>query len=142
MYSEGVEDENFLRGVQIADGDGRVTFASIFPGCYPGRWPHVHFEVYPDEASIADSANVIATSQLAFPADVCNVVYAESGYEASVTNLAQLSLETDGVFRDDGGATQLAVVTGDAASGYHATLAVGVDTSTATGGRLAGARSR
>ena len=88
MYSEGVEDENFLRGVQVADADGTVSFTSIFPACYDGRWPHIHFEVYPDEASISDSANAIATSQVALTEDVCRVVYAEEGYEASVSNLA------------------------------------------------------
>ena len=79
MYSQGVEDENFLRGVQVADADGTVTFTSIFPACYDGRWPHIHFEVYPDEASITDAANVIATSQVALTEDVCTVVYAEDG---------------------------------------------------------------
>jgi protocatechuate 3,4-dioxygenase beta subunit len=134
MYSEGFENENYLRGVQIADADGKVTFTSIFPGCYAGRWPHVHFEVYPDEASITDSTNAIATSQLAFPADVCSVVYAEEGYEASVSNLANVSLDTDGIFSDDSAGTQLATMTGDVASGYHASLSVGVDTTTAAGG--------
>jgi protocatechuate 3,4-dioxygenase beta subunit len=38
--------ENYLRGVQEADDDGVVTFHSIFPGCYSGRWPHIHYEVY------------------------------------------------------------------------------------------------
>ena len=31
LYSEGIEDQNYLRGVQIADDAGRVTFTSIFP---------------------------------------------------------------------------------------------------------------
>ena len=47
MYSEAAADENYLRGVQEADDTGLVTFTSIFPACYPGRWPHIHFEVYP-----------------------------------------------------------------------------------------------
>ncbi|MFF0904985.1 hypothetical protein ACFYE6_15085 [Kocuria sp. CPCC 205316] len=55
MYSEGVTAQNYLRGVQIADDDGRVRFTSIFPACCTGRWPHIHFEVYPDQASITDS---------------------------------------------------------------------------------------
>ncbi len=138
MYSQGAEDENFLRGVQIADVDGKVQFATIFPGCYAGRWPHVHFEVYPDEASIVDSTNAIATSQLAFPEDVCHVVYSEPGYETSVANLAGVSLESDGIFADDSARTQLATVSGDVATGYLVTLAVGVDITTATGGAGSG----
>ena len=135
LYSDGVEDQNFLRGVQIADADGRVTFTSIFPACYDGRWPHIHFEVYPDQAAIADSTSAIATSQVALPQDVCEQVYAEDGYESSVSNLSRVSLESDNVFGDDGGASQLGTVTGDVASGYTVTLAVGVDTTTAPTGR-------
>jgi protocatechuate 3,4-dioxygenase beta subunit len=134
MYSQGVEDQNFLRGVQIADDTGTVRFTSIFPACYPGRWPHVHFEVYPDQASITDAANAIATSQVALPQDVCEQVYAQEGYEESVNALSQVSLTSDNVFSDDGGASQLGTVTGDVGSGYTVTLAVGVDTSTTPSG--------
>jgi protocatechuate 3,4-dioxygenase beta subunit len=130
MYSDGVEDQNFLRGVQIAGADGRVRFTSIFPACYDGRWPHIHFEVYRDKTGITDSANVIATSQVALPKDVCEQVYAQDGYAASVRNLARVSLDSDNVFGDDGGADQLATVTGDATGGYTVSLAVGVDTTT------------
>jgi protocatechuate 3,4-dioxygenase beta subunit len=135
MYSEEIENENYLRGVQIADADGTVSFTSIFPACYSGRWPHVHFEVYPDEASITDHNSCIATSQLALPKDVCDRVYATEGYEQSVTNLSEVTLETDNVFGDDGGEHQLGTVTGSVTDGYVATLTVPVDTSTEpTGG--------
>jgi protocatechuate 3,4-dioxygenase beta subunit len=133
MYSEGVTEENYLRGVQIADSAGKVTFTSIFPACYTGRWPHIHFEVYPDEASITDSTKAIATSQVAIPKEYCDTVYREKGYESSVTNLAQLTLATDNVFGDDAGAKQLATVTGDVSGGYAVSLSVGVDTGTTPG---------
>ena len=71
MYSEGAENENYLRGVQETDGDGRVTFTSIFPACYSGRWPHIHFEVYASVEDATGGGEPIATSQLAFPQDVC-----------------------------------------------------------------------
>ncbi len=139
LYSSGIEDQNYLRGVQVTDADGLVRFTSVFPACYDGRWPHVHFEVYPDQAAITDSANAIATSQLALPQDVCETVYATAGYEASVGNLSRVSLSGDNVFGDDGGAGQLATVTGDVTGGYTVRLAVGVDTGTTpTGGGLGG----
>jgi protocatechuate 3,4-dioxygenase beta subunit len=134
MYTDGVTDENYLRGVQIADDSGIVRFTSVFPACYDGRWPHIHFEVYPDRASITDAAKVIATSQVALPKDACDKVYAEAGYEASVSTLARVSLQSDNVFGDDGGASQLGTVTGDVRSGYTVTLQVGVDTTTTPGG--------
>lgn len=134
MYSASVADENFLRGVQVAGADGKVAFTSIFPACYSGRWPHIHFEVYPDASSITDSTNAIATSQVALPEETCNIVFAEAGYEQSVTNLAQVTLASDNVFGDDSGAAQLGTVTGDVASGYIVSLTVSVDTATSAGG--------
>jgi len=134
LYSDGITDQNYLRGVQIADADGKVGFTSIFPACYSGRWPHIHFEVYPNQASITDSTKAIATSQVAIPADICKTAYATTGYSKSVTNLAQVTLASDNVFGDDSGVKQLATVTGDVTSGYTVSLTVGVDTSTTPSG--------
>ena len=135
LYSDGVTDQNYLRGVQVADEQGRVRFTSTFPACYPGRWPHVHFQVFADQASTTDGSGPIATSQVALPQDVCEQVYATAGYEQSVRALQQVSLSSDGVFGEDSGALQLGTVTGDVDSGYAVTLAVGVDTRTAPGAR-------
>jgi protocatechuate 3,4-dioxygenase beta subunit len=126
MYSEAAADENYLRGVQETDARGQVTFRSIVPGCYPGRWPHIHFEVYESVAAATGGASPIKTSQLAFPQAMCEAVYADGRYGDSAANLARLSLATDGVFRDDEAVHQLAVVTGTNAAGYVATLGVGV----------------
>jgi protocatechuate 3,4-dioxygenase beta subunit len=130
MYSTGIENETYLRGVQVADTAGTVTYASVFPACYTGRWPHIHFEVYPGAASITDSTKAIATSQVALPEDVSRTVYGSSGYDGSTANLDQVSLSNDNVFSDDGGASQLATVTGDAIAGYTVALTVRVDTAT------------
>ena len=130
LYSDGVTNENYLRGVQVADPSGKVEFTTVFPGCYKGRWPHIHFEVYPDQAGIASHDNCISTSQLAVPQVACEAVYATTGYQASVANLAELTLATDNVFRDDGGVHQLATISGDVTAGYVASLAVPVDTRT------------
>jgi protocatechuate 3,4-dioxygenase beta subunit len=139
MYSSGLEDENYLRGVQVADAAGTVTFTSIYPACYDGRWPHIHFEVYPDQDSIADAGNAIATSQVALPQDTCQAVYATSGYEQSRTNLGKVSLSTDNVFGDDGGVTQIPTVAGDVNAGYTVALTAAVDTTTTpTGGSMGG----
>jgi protocatechuate 3,4-dioxygenase beta subunit len=139
LYADSLTNENYLRGVQVADADGNVTFTSIFPACYSGRWPHIHFEVYPDVDSITDVANCIATSQVALPEDACTTVYATAGYEQSVANLAQVTLADDNVFGDDSGASQLGTATGDVTSGYSVSLTVGVDTTTEpTAGTMAG----
>lgn len=79
-------------------------------------------------------SKVIATSQVALPKNICDAVYAQPGYEASVDNLAQVTLDSDNVFGDDGAAQQLATVTGDVTTGYTANLHVAIDTSTEPGG--------
>src|SRR4051794_3043281 len=71
LYSDGATDQNYLRGVQVADAEGTVRFTSIFPACYAGRWPHIHFEVYPDQSGITDAGTTIATSQVALPKETC-----------------------------------------------------------------------
>jgi protocatechuate 3,4-dioxygenase beta subunit len=130
MYSEGLEDVTYLRGVQVADADGMVSFTSVFPGCYSGRWPHIHFEVYPDVDSISDSTNAIATSQMAMPEAESAAVYELSTYDGSAQNLAQVTLASDNVFGDDSAASQLPTISGNATDGYVATLVVRIDTST------------
>ncbi|MEZ4416084.1 MAG: intradiol ring-cleavage dioxygenase [Gemmatimonadota bacterium] len=125
LYSSGATSQNYLRGVQESDADGVLSFTTVFPGCYAGRWPHIHFEVYESLAVAVASGSDLVTSQLALPESACDAVYATSGYEQSVTNLSRISLATDGIFRD-GVDQQLATVTGDVNSGYVATLTVAV----------------
>ncbi|WP_454855503.1 intradiol ring-cleavage dioxygenase [Promicromonospora soli] len=123
MYD--ITDQNYLRGVQEADADGTVTFTSIFPACYPGRWPHIHFEVYPSLDDATSATGRMRTSQLALPQDVSEAVYATEGYEQSVANLRDVSLDSDMVF-SDGYALQMARVSGSVSQGYTATLRVPV----------------
>jgi protocatechuate 3,4-dioxygenase beta subunit len=126
MYTGSAKNENFLRGVAATDANGVVTFKSIFPGAYSGRWPHIHFEVYASTADAVKAANKLATSQIALPADICNQVYATSGYEASVSNMKKTSLTRDMVFGDDGAVRQLATMSGAIDDNLTATLRVPV----------------
>lgn len=126
MYTRGVEDENFLRGVQETDANGQVRFTTVVPGCYPGRWPHVHFEVFESLAAATAGRNSIATSQLAFDEATSAAVYGDGRYAGSARNLSQLSLASDNVFGDDGGIHQLATTVGDVASGFTSALTVAV----------------
>src|SRR5512133_1420422 len=103
---------------QETDDGGQVKFDTIFPACYSGRWPHIHFEAYPSLAKATNSANKIATSQIALPQVTAKAVYATSGYEQSVRNLGQVSLDSDNVF-SDGYDLQMPRVTGDEINGYQ-----------------------
>ena len=122
-------DENYLRGVQVADADGYVTFTTIFPGCYPGRWPHIHFEVYPSIDVATDHRNAVLTSQFAFPADVCAEAYKTAGYEESIPAFERISIDSDNVFRDnsdDEMAMMTPAITGNVTEGYVAEVTVGI----------------
>ena len=125
LYDSSLTNENYLRGVQEADASGRVAFTSIFPAAYSGRWPHIHFEVYPSLAEATAARAKLVTSQIALPRDACEAVYATPGYEGSRSNLAGTSLETDMVF-SDGYSTQLGTVTGSVGSGMTVSLNIGV----------------
>ncbi|MBP6899683.1 MAG: intradiol ring-cleavage dioxygenase [Burkholderiaceae bacterium] len=127
LYSSGVTNQNYLRGVQVSDANGQLSFRTIVPGCYSGRWPHVHFEVFASLASATRGANALKTSQLAMPQAVCQTVYNQaSGYSASVANLAAITLAGDNVFGEDSAALQMASVSGSLAEGYVASLTVGL----------------
>ncbi|HSH05531.1 MAG TPA: intradiol ring-cleavage dioxygenase [Anaerolineae bacterium] len=125
LYSPAAVAEDYLRGVQESDAQGKLSFTTIFPACYPGRWPHAHFEIYPSLAQATTAQNAIYTSQLALPADVCQAVYATPPYQESASYLSRLSLETDGVFRD-GADLQLATAEGDPNTGYTIRLTIGI----------------
>jgi protocatechuate 3,4-dioxygenase beta subunit len=130
LYSNGITAENYLRGVQETSDSGIVNFTTIFPGCYSGRYPHIHIEVYPSQSMATLYTNRVLTSQFAMPREVCSTVYAgATGYGASVSNLAAVSVASDGVFGDNSTA-QIAQMTpslsGTVAAGYTGTILVGV----------------
>jgi protocatechuate 3,4-dioxygenase beta subunit len=124
LYDSGLSNENYLRGVQEADANGQVTFSSIFPGAYSGRWPHIPFEVFESMSNATAAGRVLAVSQIALTKAACDDVYVTAGYGDSVANMKRTTLQNDNVFRDDGGIYQLATMTGSAATGYTAGLNV------------------
>ncbi len=126
MYSSGVEDENYLRGIAKTDADGTASFTTVFPAAYDGRWPHIHFEVYASVAKAVSHGPIVKTSQLALPQAACAKVYATEAYPGSAANLAGTSLATDFVFRDDAAIRQLPTVTGSVAKGFVANLTIAV----------------
>ena len=89
LYSRDAAEQNYLRGVQVADQDGRVSFTSIFPACYAGRWPHIHFEVFDSLEAAVAGENARLTSQIALPEQACTAVFGyDTGYAASVPNMS------------------------------------------------------
>jgi protocatechuate 3,4-dioxygenase beta subunit len=128
MYD--LPDATYLRAVGITDAAGKVTFKTIFPGCYPGRYPHMHFEVYPslDKATIPE--NRILTSQLAMPEPVCQAVYqGASEYGESLAHFGRSTIARDGIFANNTPkqiAAQTPALTGTIAGGFRGGVVIGI----------------
>ena len=121
--------QNYLRGVQATNTSGQATFTTIFPGCYAGRYPHIHFEVYRSLATASSYANRVLVSQFAMPADACTAVYAAGGYPNSASRFTQTSTTSDNVFGDNTTAQIAAMtpaLTGSPTAGYTGSVTVGL----------------
>lgn len=126
LYS--APEESWLRGVQITDSKGQARFTSIVPGCYAGRYPHLHVQVYrgfvSEMGAAVDGHDALLTSQLIIPAAAAKAAYADArAYPGSAESFARFSIARDYVFRDNS-ADQIAAMTldatGDARRGFTA----------------------
>lgn len=108
-------NEHFLRGRQTTDANGQVSFISIYPGWYPGRSPHIHIEV------LSSDETSLLVSQIAFPEEVSNTVYATSDYNGDFDT----ENKNDGEFRDSLD-RNMATVTGNTTDGYTLTKIIRV----------------
>lgn len=113
----------FLRGLQVADANGRVVFTTIYPGWYAGRATHIHVKVIVGGVTVK-------TTQLAFPEAVTQLVYATV---APYTSQGQNSTTnaSDNVF-SDGTSTEMVTLTGDTTNGYTGALTIVVSAATTT----------
>lgn len=133
LYSSGVTTESYLRGVQVTDAEGKVTFTTIYPACYSGRWPHIHFEVFTGGLTAASTGRTATLiSQLAMPAATNTAVFTgDATYTASIANYNAISLSSDNVFGDNTSA-QLAqmtpTLTGSLSAGYAGSALIGIAT--------------
>ncbi|WP_052129479.1 dioxygenase family protein [Sphingomonas sp. 35-24ZXX] len=123
--------ETYLRGLQVTDANGRCTFTTIFPGCYAGRYPHIHFELFTSVGNATAGRFARLISQFALPGAACSTVYASTGYTSSATNFRSVSIANDNVFSDNSAAQITAMtmaMTGSVAAGYTATATVAIAT--------------
>ena len=108
-YSEQLDgnftSEHFLRGRQTTDSNGNASFISIYPGWYPGRTPHLHVEVK------TNSGSSLLITQVSFPENVSNMVYATTEYKGS----ADTNNSNDGIV---GAANLSDSVMGNTTDGY------------------------
>lgn len=127
MYNR--EDVNYLRGLQACGEDGIAHFTSIVPGCYGGRMPHLHLEVFENIAAATAGTPPLLVSQLAFPADACRAVYADRAtYGKSMENLARWPGERDFLLAGDPPEVQAAqtIAMKGSPQGYRGTATIGI----------------
>lgn len=123
--------ETYLRGLQVTDSSGKCTFTTIFPGCYAGRYPHIHFELFTSIGNATAGRFARLISQFALPSDACTTVYASTGYTTSASNFRSVSIANDNVFGDNTTAQNTAMtlaMSGSVAAGYTATATVAIAT--------------
>jgi protocatechuate 3,4-dioxygenase beta subunit len=108
--------QTYLRGIQTTNGNGEVTFTTIYPGWYQGRATHIHLEVTTGGVSRK-------ITQIAFPESINNTVYRSGVYASRGSN--PTSNLSDGIFADSL-ATELVTPSGDPTSGYTASCQVAV----------------
>ena len=111
------EGTTFLRGSQVADADGIVEFATVYPGWYTGRAVHVHVKAHLD-------GQTVLTSQLYFPEDLTDTVHAGEPYAAH--GVRDTRNDSDAIAGDPAAAGNLLHTSG-AGDGTLGLVVLGVD---------------
>lgn len=111
--------KKFLRGYQMTDAQGLVSFLTIYPGWYPGRALHIHFKV---RANSATQGVVEMTSQLYFPDALSDKILASAPYTGGMKRRTRN--EEDGIFHRGG--EQLMLAPTAQTQGYAAAFDVGM----------------
>ena len=109
--------KKYLRGTQVTNSNGQVTFTTIFPGWYPGRTVHIHFKV---RTFSGTRETFEFNSQLYFDPAVASQVFAQGAYASS--GQSTTSNAQDGIYT---AATQIPV-TGSVGSGFRGALTIGL----------------
>lgn len=126
VYS-GIEDnvedfntlgEDWLRGYQETDPNGRVQFATIYPGWYRGRSTHIHFKVRKD--------NLEFTSQWFFDDALSDEVHTRQAPYNEKGAFGRLPNSQDSIFQESNGVLLLDVRPSE--DGFIAGFTIGIRT--------------
>jgi protocatechuate 3,4-dioxygenase beta subunit len=120
LYSAVDSDTDFLRGYQVTNANGAVTFTTIFPGWYRGRAIHIHLKVRTYDGA---TETYEYTSQLFFSETTIGQAYGVAPYSANGT--PDVSNAEDGIYAETGG-TSLVQMSGSPSAGYTGTVTLGL----------------
>ncbi len=116
---ENTSGQTYLRGYQITDANGEVTFKTIFPGWYSGRTVHIHVMIRTFSSSGSETFDF--TTQLFFDPTLTLQVMANAPYNTrgnpNTTNSA------DSIYSSE---TLLSLAS--SGSGYTTSITLGVQT--------------
>jgi protocatechuate 3,4-dioxygenase beta subunit len=111
--------KTFLRGTQLTDANGEVTFDTIYPGWYSGRTVHIHAKAHL-------SSNRIVTTQFVFPDGLTDTVFADQApYNTRAARDTRNSCDMV-VQQSDHGDPIILKIAADGSGGYTATITIGV----------------
>jgi len=82
--------KNSLRGNQLTNKHGLVTFESIFPGWYPTRAAHLHVKILSQDQTLL-------STQLFFPQELVDKIYQTKPYLTK--GKEQISKENDQIYQ-------------------------------------------
>ncbi len=123
IAAESTSTEQWLRGYQLTDASGRVTFTTIVPGWYSGRTTHIHLRLrssYSEASSTSDGTN---TTQCFFEQTfVDRLSTAVAPYSAEGKN--PTTNAGDRVYSQQESGANLLTLTGDDTSGYTASMTI------------------
>ncbi len=125
-----VPAQSYLRGVQVTNAAGQVTFTTLIPGVDTGRYPRFYIQVFPTAASATSGTQAVFTTQLILPASVAQSVYTDTtNYPGQAARFAAVSLTGDPAFGDNTTAENAALTpsfSGGVGSGFTAMLTIGL----------------
>jgi uncharacterized protein (TIGR03437 family) len=119
--------QKFLRGYQITDTNGQVTFTTIYPGWYSGRTIHIHVRV-----RTYDGATALTnyTTQVFFDDTITNTVLTQAPYNTR-TSARDTTNANDMVYNVANNTLMLATLTASG-TGYAAAMTVDLAAQTST----------
>jgi protocatechuate 3,4-dioxygenase beta subunit len=112
---ESTSSQSWLRGYQLTDSTGKVSFTTILPGWYSGRTTHIHFRL----RSTYDSTDTSGsnTIQIFFDQTLIDTLATSvSPYSAEGTN--PTTNASDRVYSQQEDGTTLVTMTGSTSAGY------------------------
>ncbi|MER7923963.1 intradiol ring-cleavage dioxygenase [Streptomyces sp. NPDC096057] len=129
---DSANDETYLRGYQVANANGVVTFETIFPGWYTPRTCHIHVKVHTGGEKADgtyEGGKVNYTGQLFFADDIAEEIFTLDPYAKHTGTYTVLAddMVYDGAGAASGLLTLKAVHKKDPSKGYKGSLTLGVD---------------